>query len=52
MSAVSTEYAENEIFPPNDSTDDWLQLLDYDPENVARVSPIRPEKRRSQPSVI
>jgi len=54
MNAVSTEYTENEIFPPNDSTDDWLQLLDYDPENVAKVSPIRPEKekRRSQPSVI
>ena len=54
MNAVSTEYAENEIFPPNDSTDDWLKLLDYDPENVVKVSPIRPEnpKKRSQPSVI
>jgi proteasome-associated ATPase len=54
MNAVSTEYGENEIFPPNDSTDDWLKLLDYEPENVAKVSPIRPEvqKRRSQPSVI
>ncbi len=54
MNAVSTEYAENEIFPPNDSTDDWLKLLDYEPENVAKVSPIRPEvqKRRNQPSVI
>lgn len=54
MGAVSTEYGENEIFPPNDSTDDWLKLLDYEPENVAKVSPIRPEgqKRRSQPSVI
>ena len=54
MSAVATEYAENEIFPPNDSTDDWLKLLDYEPENVAKVSPIRPDvqKRRSQSSVI
>ena len=54
MTAVSTEYAENEIFPSNESTDDWLKLLDYDAENVAKVSPIRREtqKRRSQPSVI
>lgn len=54
MSAVATEYGENEIFPPNDSTDDWLKLLDYEPENVVKVSPIRPDvqKRRSQPNVI
>ena len=54
MNAISTEYGENEIFPPNDSTEDWLKLLDYEPENVAKVSPIRPEvqKRRSHPSVI
>jgi proteasome-associated ATPase len=54
MHAVATEYGENEIFPPNDSTDDWLKLLDYEPENVAKVSPIRPDvqKRRNPPSVI
>ena len=54
MNAVATEYAENEIFPPNDSTEDWLKLLDYEPENVVKVAPIRPEatKRRSQQSVI
>ena len=49
MTAVATEYAENEIFPPTDNTEDWLKLLDYDPENVVRVSPIRPQadRRRS-----
>ena len=54
MNDVATEYAENEIFPPNDSTEDWLKLLDYEPENVVKVAPIRPEatKRRSQQSVI
>ena len=54
MNAVATEYAENEIFPPNESTDDWLKLLDYAPENVVKVSPIRPEvqKRSNQSSVI
>lgn len=44
--AVETEYGENEIFPPTDNTEDWLKLLDYDPENVVRAMPVRP--RRSQ----
>jgi proteasome-associated ATPase len=44
--AVETEFAENEIFPPSDNSEDWLKLLDYDPENVVRVSPIRPERSR------
>ena len=44
--AVETEFAENEIFPPSDNTEDWLKLLDYDPENVVRVAPIRPERTR------
>ncbi|OHE89592.1 MAG: hypothetical protein A3G75_05615 [Verrucomicrobia bacterium RIFCSPLOWO2_12_FULL_64_8] len=50
MSAILTEYGENEIFPPTDNTEDWLKLLDYDPENVARAAPIRPDaapRRRS-----
>ncbi|MDA0748662.1 MAG: AAA family ATPase [bacterium] len=42
--AIDTEYAENEIFPPTDNTEDWLKLLDYDPENVVRASPIRPQR--------
>jgi proteasome-associated ATPase len=49
--AVVTEYGENEIFPPTDNAEDWLKLLDYDPENVARVTPIRPENAaRKRPS--
>ena len=40
LMAVRDEYRENEIFPPTDSVEDWLKLLDYDPENVVRVSPI------------
>ena len=46
LAAVETEYGENEIFPPTDNTEDWLKLLDYDPENVVRAMPVRP--RRSQ----
>ena len=51
---METEYAENEIFPPTDNTEDWLKLLDYDPENVARAAPIRPtrEARRKETRVI
>ena len=44
LDAASAEYRENDIFPPTDSVEDWLKLLDYDPENVVKVKPIRPEK--------
>jgi proteasome-associated ATPase len=42
LRALELEYVENDIFPPTDITEDWLMLLDYDPENVVKVSPIRP----------
>ncbi len=48
LQAVETEYTENEIFPPTDNTEDWLKLLDYDPENVVRVSPIRPGRETNR----
>lgn len=38
--AANQEYKENEIFPKGDTQEDWLQLLDYAPENVASVKPI------------
>jgi proteasome-associated ATPase len=44
MEAAMAEYRENDIFPPTDSVEDWLKLLDYDSENVVKVAPIRPEK--------
>jgi proteasome-associated ATPase len=40
--SFNAEYAENDIFPPTDITEDWLKLIDYDAENVVRVSPVRP----------
>ena len=54
LQAIETEYAENEIFPPTDNTEDWLKLLDYDPENVVRAAPVRPsrEARRAGSGVI
>jgi len=42
--AVVAEYGENEIFPKSDSAEDWLKLLDLEPESVATVKPIRAEK--------
>ena len=46
--AVRAEYKENEIFPKGDSIEDWLKLLDYDPESVATVKPIRSKKSGSE----
>lgn len=39
--SLDAEYEENDIFPPTDITEDWLKLIDYDPENVVRISPAR-----------
>jgi proteasome-associated ATPase len=42
--SLNAEYAENDIFPPTDITEDWLKLIDYDAENVVRVSPVKPAR--------
>ncbi len=43
--AIEREYRENEIFPKSDVMEDWLKLIDYEPEYVASVKPIRPDTR-------
>lgn len=45
LNALSAEYREGEIFPSTEATEDWLKLLDYDPANVVRVTPINQEKQ-------
>ncbi|HST30095.1 MAG TPA: AAA family ATPase [Chthoniobacterales bacterium] len=40
--AFDAEYEENDIFPTTDITEDWLKLIDYDPENVVKIAPVRP----------
>ncbi len=50
MDALNIEYKQNDIFPPNDITEDWLKLVDYDPENVVKLSPVKP--RRVEQSAI
>ena len=48
--SLNTEYAENDIFPPTDIVEDWLKLIDYDSENVVKVSPVRGSERPAGPS--
>jgi len=45
LNALSAEYRESEIFPSTEATEDWLKLLDYDPANVVKVTPINQEKQ-------
>jgi proteasome-associated ATPase len=45
VKAINTEFKENEIFPKTDTLEDWLKLLDYEPENVVTIKPIRPGQR-------
>src|SRR6201989_1405644 len=40
--AFQAEYTENDIFPASDITEDWLKLIDYDPENVVKIAPVKP----------
>ena len=50
LAAVEAEFRENEVFPPTDSVEDWLKLLDYEPENVVRVAPVRPREHEPEPT--
>lgn len=47
--AMRVEFKENEIFPKGDTQEDWLKLLDYDPENVAALKPIRQKTTARRP---
>lgn len=38
--AIRSEFKENEIFPKSDLLDDWLKLIDVEPESVAAVKPV------------
>lgn len=44
LAALEREYAENDLFPSTDTTEDWLKLTDFDPDNVIRLGPVRPRK--------
>lgn len=44
--AIRQEYKESEIFPKTDYLEDWLKLLDYEPEEVVEVRPVRERETR------
>src|ERR1700693_2095078 len=44
------EFTENDIFPPTDMTEDWFKLIDYDPENVVKLSPVRRNEQSRVPA--
>lgn len=49
--AFNAEYLENEILPATDITEDWLKLIDYDPDNVVKISPVRLiDRAKAKPS--
>ena len=50
--ALQKEYAENDLFPPTDITEDWLKLTDFDPDNVIKLGPIRPRTAEGKGSGI
>ena len=44
LAALYREYQENDLFPATDTTEDWLKLTDFDPDNVVKLGPIRPRR--------
>lgn len=52
LKAFQQEYAENDLFPTTDITEDWLKLTDFDPDNVIKLGPVRPRKPDATPSRI
>jgi len=48
--AFNAEYVENDIFPSSDVTEDWLKLIDYEPENVVKIAPVRPLGPNARPT--
>ena len=52
LHGLQQEYAENDLFPATDITEDWLKLTDFDPDNVIKLGPVRPRKPDAAPSRI
>ena len=48
LDALAAEYSESEIFPPTEATEDWLKLLDYDPANVVKVTPVKATEKQER----
>jgi proteasome-associated ATPase len=51
--SVEDEFKDGEMLPPNDIAEDWLKLIDVDPENVVGLSLLdKREKSRAEKRVI
>ncbi len=48
--AITQEFKENEIFPKTDNIEDWLKLLDYEPDNVVSLKPINAKTIKERPN--
>ena len=46
--STNQEFKESEIFPPDDSAEEWLKLLDYHPDQVVGVSAIKSGKENEE----
>ena len=46
--ATNQEFKESEIFPPDDSAEEWLKLLDYHPDQVVGVSSLKPGRENGE----
>jgi proteasome-associated ATPase len=47
--AIRSEYKENEIFPKTDNLEDWLKLIDYEPDNVVSLRRADPKRNEAKP---
>jgi proteasome-associated ATPase len=52
QTAFNAEFSENDIFPPTDISEDWFKLIDYDPENVVKISPVRTTAIARSPGIV
>jgi proteasome-associated ATPase len=52
LESMQVEYAENDLFPSTDVTEDWMKLTDFDPENVIKLGPVRPRKPGSHANAV
>lgn len=51
LDAVSEEFREGEMLPPDDAAEEWLKLLDHHPEQVVGISSFR-RGRKTEERVI
>ncbi|MFZ5875608.1 MAG: AAA family ATPase [Nitrospirota bacterium] len=46
--AIDAEFSQGQILPPDDTADEWLKLLDHDPQQVVGVASFRTGREGSE----